>query len=66
MTKIVVVDTGPLIALSLIDLLPVLPKLFTVVCAPEAVVAEATADTAKPVTGKAASSRLPAFTFTDE
>ena len=48
MTKIVVVDTGPLIALSLIDLLPVLPKLFTVVCAPEAVVAEATVDTAKP------------------
>lgn len=48
MTKVIVSDTGPLIALALVELLPVLPKLFSVVYVPEAVLLEATQDAARP------------------
>lgn len=48
MTKVVVSDTGPLIAIALIELLPVLPKLFSTVFAPESVIAEATQDATRP------------------
>lgn len=46
--RIVVCDTGPLIAFALLDLLPVLPELFSEVIAPPAVVAEATRDLIRP------------------
>lgn len=48
MTKVIVADTGPLIALALVDMLPVLPRLFTEVFVPESVLEEATADLSKP------------------
>ena len=48
MTKIVVSDTGPLIALALIDLIPILPHLFSEVYIPDAVAGEATNDLGKP------------------
>ncbi len=48
MTKIIVADTGPLIALALLKLLATLPKLFTVVYVPDAVTTEALQDTNKP------------------
>ena len=46
--RIVVCDTGPLIALGLVDLLPALPRLFAEVIAPPAVIAEATHDLQRP------------------
>lgn len=49
MTKVVVADTGPLIALALLDLLPILPHLFTEVYIPDAVAGEAISDQEKPV-----------------
>ena len=48
MTKVVVADTGPLIALALLDMLPVLSALFSVVYVPDGVVIEATRDRARP------------------
>ncbi len=48
MSKIIVADTGPLIALALVELLPVLHKLFPEVCIPLGVLAEVTEDVAKP------------------
>ena len=48
MARVVVSDTGPLIALALIDLLPLLSRLFTEVYAPDAVVEEAIRDRGKP------------------
>lgn len=48
MSKVVVSDTGPLIVMGLIGLLPILPKLFSTVYAPEAVISEATQDASKP------------------
>jgi predicted nucleic acid-binding protein len=48
MAKIVVADTGPLIALALIDLLPILPSLFLEVYIPDAVAGEAIKDPGKP------------------
>ncbi len=48
MTKVVVADTGPLIALALLGVLPVLPSLFSVVYVPDGVVLEATRDMARP------------------
>ncbi|MBT5230305.1 MAG: DUF3368 domain-containing protein [Methylococcales bacterium] len=46
--KIVVADTGPLIALGVLDLLPVLPQLFTGVFVPPAVMSEAIKNLSKP------------------
>lgn len=48
MTKVVVADTGPLIALALLDMLPVLSGLFSVVYVPDGVVIEATQDMYRP------------------
>lgn len=48
MTKIIVADTGPLIALALLELLPRLPTLFSVVYVPDGVAAEALQDSGKP------------------
>lgn len=48
MTKIVVADTGPLIALALVDLLPALPELFTQIYIPQGVLIEASHDGTKP------------------
>jgi uncharacterized protein len=48
MAKVIVADTGPLIALALVDLLPVLRELFDEVYVPEAVLQEATADMSRP------------------
>ncbi len=47
-SKVIVSDTGPLIALSLLDLLPILPSLFSAVYVPDSVVSGATLDTSKP------------------
>jgi len=46
--KVIVSDTGPLIALALVELLPVLPKLFSSVYVPDRVVVQATKDNTKP------------------
>lgn len=46
--RIVVCDTGPLIALALVELLPALPRLFAEVVVPPAVVAEAIHDLQRP------------------
>ena len=51
MSNVVVADTGPLIALSLLDLLPLLAKLFDTVHVPEGVFSEATQDMSKPGAG---------------
>ncbi len=48
MGKVVVADTGPLIALALVKLLPALPRMFTTVYVPDGVVREATQDGSKP------------------
>lgn len=48
MNRVVVADTGPLIALALVKLLPSLPRLFTAVYVPDGVVREATQDRSKP------------------
>lgn len=48
MAKIIVADTGPLIALALVDLLPLLPTLFSAVYVPETVLREATRDISRP------------------
>ena len=48
MARIVVADTSPLIALGLLDLLPVLSKLFDEVLIPETVAQEALADLSLP------------------
>jgi predicted nucleic acid-binding protein len=48
MAKVIVADTGPLIALSLIDLLAFLPEFFSHVYVPETVFAEATVEISKP------------------
>ena len=48
MGKVVVADTGPLIALALVELLPALPGTFTTVYVPDGVVREATQDGSKP------------------
>ncbi len=48
MTKIVVADTGPLIALALVKMLPILPRLFSLIYVPDGVVLEATQDPVKP------------------
>ncbi|NIB43523.1 DUF3368 domain-containing protein [Pseudomaricurvus alkylphenolicus] len=48
MTRIIVSDTGPLIALALVDLLRVLPKLFSTVYVPDCVMKEATQDATRP------------------
>lgn len=48
MSKVIVSDTGPLIALALVELLPVLPRLFSSVYVPDRVVLEATRDNTKP------------------
>lgn len=45
---VVVADTGPLIALALVDLLSVLNELFSEIYVPEAVIQEATADISRP------------------
>ncbi len=52
MGKVVVADTGPLIALALVKLLPALPKIFTTVYVPDGVVREATQDGSKPGSGE--------------
>ena len=48
MPKIIVADTGPLIALALVDLLGVLPGLFSEVYVPPSVLLEATGDAGRP------------------
>jgi uncharacterized protein len=48
MTKVVVADTGPLIALALLDLLPVLSRLFSTIYVPDGVICEATHDVTRP------------------
>ena len=48
MSRIIVADTGPLIALALVDLLPALSEMFSKVYIPHAVLAEAIHDAAKP------------------
>jgi predicted nucleic acid-binding protein len=48
LSKIIVSDTGPLIALALTELLPKLNQLFEAVYVPEVVYAEATIDLKKP------------------
>ena len=48
MGKVVVADTGPLIALAFVKLLPPLPEMFTTVYVPAGVVREATQDDSKP------------------
>lgn len=48
MSSVIVADTGPLIALSLIELLPESPNLFEAMYAPPAVIHEATYDSSKP------------------
>ncbi len=48
MGKVVVADTGPLIALALIELLPALPEIFATVYVTDGVVSEATQDDSKP------------------
>ncbi|NHN36501.1 DUF3368 domain-containing protein [Pseudomaricurvus alcaniphilus] len=48
MNRVIVSDTGPLIALALLNLLPVLPKLFASVYVPDGVITEATQDEKKP------------------
>lgn len=48
MAKIIVADTGPLIALAIVDLLNVLPDLFDEVHVPEAVVSEGLIDKTQP------------------
>lgn len=48
MAKIVVADTGPLIALAILDMLPVLPKLFDEIYVPNAVINEALVDISQP------------------
>ncbi|MEJ2442808.1 MAG: DUF3368 domain-containing protein [Exilibacterium sp.] len=48
MTKVIVADTGPLIALALVKLLPTLSNLFAEVLVPPSVVIEATEDISKP------------------
>jgi predicted nucleic acid-binding protein len=48
MKRILVADTGPLIALSLVKLLPVLPKLFALVYVTKEVVKEATIESSRP------------------
>ncbi len=52
MGKVVVADTGPLIALALVKLLPALPKIFTTVYVPDGVIREATQDGSKPGSGE--------------
>ena len=47
-SKVIVSDTGPLIAMALLDLFPILPNLFTSVYVPDGVLAEATQDCNKP------------------
>ena len=48
MSNVVVTDTGPLIALALVDMLPILPRLFSTVYVPNAVINEATQDATNP------------------
>ena len=48
MGKVIVADTGPLIALALVELLPVLQKLFSDVYVPVGVLDEATKECSKP------------------
>lgn len=48
MTKLVVADTGPLIALAVVGHLASLPKLFTDIYAPDEVIAEALRNPKKP------------------
>jgi len=48
MSKVIVADTGPLIALALVDLLPALSALFTEVYVPQSVLSEAIKDPSKP------------------
>ncbi len=48
MSNIIVSDTGPLIALALIELLPKLNQLFEIVYVPDVVYEEATIDLTKP------------------
>lgn len=48
MSNAIVADTGPLIALARIELLSILPRLFTLVYVPDAVVIEATRDLSRP------------------
>ena len=48
MGKVIVADTDPLIALALVELLPVLQKLFSDVYVPVSVLDEATKDSSKP------------------
>ncbi|NOR43377.1 MAG: hypothetical protein GQ572_08575 [Gammaproteobacteria bacterium] len=48
MSKVIVADTGPLIALALVELLPVLQKLFSHVYVSVGVLEEATKDNSKP------------------
>lgn len=48
MNKVIVADTGPLIALALVELLPVLQKLFSNVYVPVGVLEEATKECSKP------------------
>lgn len=50
--KLIVADTGPLIALSIMDLLPVLTHLFDRVMVPNAVVDECLNDLSKPQAAK--------------
>lgn len=48
MSKIIVADTGPLIALALLQFLPTLPKLFSGIYVPEGVISELLLDPTKP------------------
>ncbi len=47
MTKIVVADTGLLITLALVKMLPILPRLFSLIYIPDDVVLEATQNPVK-------------------
>lgn len=48
MAKVIVADTGPLIALALIEILPALAELFEEIYVPEGVLKEATGDITRP------------------
>ncbi|MEO0444047.1 MAG: DUF3368 domain-containing protein [Pseudomonadota bacterium] len=48
MAKIVVADTGSLIALAILDMLPILPNLFDEIYAPDAVINEALVEISQP------------------
>jgi len=54
MAKIIIADTGPIIALALVDVLPLMVQLYGKVVIPKSVYEEATKDMSKPAAAKIA------------